>query len=90
MIICEVVGHVWATKKMQALEGQKLMIVRESKAGCSSGVFVAADQVGAGIGERVLVVSGSTARLASGGNDLPVDCAIVGIIDSFEMDEATR
>ena len=81
MIICEVVGHVWATKKMQELDGQKLMIVCESKADGSNSVFVAADQVGAGIGECVLVVSGSTARMAAGGNGLPVDCAIVGIID---------
>ncbi len=85
MIICEVVGHVWATKKMQELEGQKLMIVREAKPGSDCGEeFVAADQVGAGIGERVLVVSGSTARVAAGGNGLPVDCAIVGIIDPLQ------
>ncbi len=83
MIICEVIGHVWATKKMQELEGLKLMVVRETETNIRGGsVFVAADQVGAGIGERVLVVSGSTARVAAGGNDLPVDCAIVGIIDT--------
>ena len=85
MIICKVIGHVWATKKEESLGGMKLMVVREDdkRTGAS---FVAADIVGAGIGEKVLVVSGSTARKALGSDDLPVDAAIVGIIDSLEVD----
>ncbi|MDR0569739.1 MAG: EutN/CcmL family microcompartment protein [Clostridiales Family XIII bacterium] len=88
MQICEVVGHVWATKKEEALVGMKLMIVRElgTNPRRSETSFVAADTVGAGVGERVLVVSGSTARIAAGGDRLPVDAAIVGIIDSLEAD----
>ncbi|MDR0530624.1 MAG: EutN/CcmL family microcompartment protein [Oscillospiraceae bacterium] len=87
MMICQVVGHVWATKKESALEGLKLMVVREQLTSQGSGgAFVAADVVGAGIGERVLVVSGSTARQALGSNTVPVDCAIVGIIDTVEVD----
>jgi len=87
MIICQVVGHVWATKKEDNLNGLKLMVVRETETNEKGGsVFVAADVVGAGIGERVLVVSGSTARRAFGKDNLPVDCAIVGIIDSLEVD----
>ena len=86
MIICKVIGHVWATKKEEGLSGQKLMIVREEKQEGSDGsMMVAADLIGAGIGEQVLVVSGSTARLALGSDDAPVDCAIVGIIDSLEI-----
>ncbi|MCL2445874.1 MAG: EutN/CcmL family microcompartment protein [Oscillospiraceae bacterium] len=81
MVICKVVGHVWATKKESSLEGLKLMVV-ESEADATS--FVAADVVGAGIGERVLVVSGSTARRALGQDDCAADCAIVGIIDPTE------
>ena len=74
MIICEVVGHVWATKKEESLSGLKLMVVRQldehdAPTGRTS---VAADVVGAGIGEKVLV------------EDIPVDAAIVGIIDSVE------
>lgn len=88
MMICMVVGHVWATKKEDSLSGQKLMVVKEiAMLGREDNVFVAADVVGAGIGERVLVVSGSTARRALGKDDLPVDCAIVGIIDSLEIDD---
>lgn len=86
MIICKVIGHVWATKKEDGLSGQKLMIVREEKQEGSDGsMMVAADLIGAGIGEQVLVVSGSTARRALGSDDAPVDCAIVGIIDSLEI-----
>lgn len=88
MVICKVVGHVWATKKEESLSGMKLMVVQQTDAaGDGAGeVFVAADAVGAGIGERVLVVSGSTARKAFGGDEIPVDAAIVGIIDSLEVD----
>ena len=86
MLICEVIGHVWATKKQEGMEGFKLMVVREIETNTHRGAtFVAADTVGAGIGEQVLVVDGSTARRALGGDDFVVDCAIVGIIDSIEM-----
>lgn len=85
MYICKVVGHVWATKKEEALEGMKLMIVRKDDMEDAE-AFVAADAVGAGIGEKVLVVNGSTARRALGRDDLPVDAAIVGIIDALEME----
>ena len=87
MIICKVVGNVWATKKEESLVGMKLMVVQELDEQLQiNGVpFVAADAVGAGVGEQVLVVSGSTARVAAGGNHLPVDTAIVGIIDNLEV-----
>lgn len=85
MQICQVIGHVWATKKEESLSGHKLMIVREIAPGQKKGIpFVAADSIGAGIGEQVLVVSGSTARKAVGSDDTPIDSAIVGIIDSME------
>ncbi len=87
MIICQVIGHVWATKKEASLSGMKLMVVKEVETDvCDGNTFVAADVVGAGIGERVLVVNGSTARRAFGKDDLAVDCAIVGIIDTLEVD----
>lgn len=87
MLICKVIGHVWATKKQEALNGQKLMIVRETETAQNNKgeIFVAADMVGAGVGEDVLVVTGSTARRAAGREDIPVDSAIVGIIDSMEV-----
>ena len=86
MIICKVVGHVWATKKEERLNGLKLMVVQEDSPDKKKrDIFVAADTVGAGIVEQVLVVSGSTARKAFGREDVPADMAIVGIIDSLEV-----
>jgi len=86
MIICKVVGHVWATKKEERLNGLKLMVVQEDSPDKKKrDIFVAADTVGAGIGEQVLVVSGSTARKAFGREDVPADMAIVGIIDTLEV-----
>lgn len=93
MQICTIIGHVWATKKEEALEGKKLMIVKQTDGyGRSSQneCFVAADVVGAGIGEQVLVVNGSTARKALGSDDVPVDAVIVGIIDSLEVDQTEK
>ncbi|MDR2753883.1 MAG: EutN/CcmL family microcompartment protein [Oscillospiraceae bacterium] len=81
MTICKVTGHVWATKKEDTLMGLKLMVVEDETTGAS---FVAADVVGAGIGERVLVVAGSTARRALGRDDCAADSAIVGIIDNLQ------
>ena len=86
MIICKVVGHVWATKKEERLNGMKLMVVQEDSPDKKRrDIFVAADTVGAGIGEQVLVVSGSTARKAFGRDEVPADMAIVGIIDTLEV-----
>ena len=89
MIICNVIGHVWATKKDEQLEGLKLMVVQESD-GPKRKTYVAADAVGAGIGEMVLVVSGSTARGVFGNGHVPVDMAIVGIIDNLEVNRNAK
>jgi microcompartment protein CcmK/EutM len=51
------------------------------------GYLVAVDTVDAGVGETVLVVSGSSARMASGMKDCPIDAAIVGIIDTVDVSE---
>ena len=90
MVVCKVVGHVWATKKEPSLEGLKLMLVQEDTGSGKAPIQVEADVVGAGIGERVLVVSGSTARKAFGRDDVPMDMAIVGIIDSMEQVSAPK
>jgi ethanolamine utilization protein EutN len=83
------VGTVVATRKDPRLVSSKLMIVRSvSPRGEPEGNYlVAVDTVDAGIGETVLIVSGSSARMASGLKDCPVDAAIVGIIDDIEINE---
>lgn len=90
MLICRVVGHVWATKKKEELEGLKLMVVQEEDGPGKKKTYVAADTVGAGIGEQVLVVPGSTARTIFGGDHVPTDMAIVGIIDSLEINRSAK
>ncbi len=83
MIISTVIGNVWATRKEETLNGLKLMIVQRVDSDNTGGQesFVAVDCVGAGIGERVLVVTGSSARKALRNPEAPVDAAIIGIID---------
>ncbi|MBI9090850.1 MAG: EutN/CcmL family microcompartment protein [Desulfobacterium sp.] len=87
MIVGKVVGNVWATRKEDSLGGLKLMIVQRIDAFTNEEKesFVAVDQVGAGIGETVLVTTGSSARVASSINASPVDAVIVGIIDEMEV-----
>jgi microcompartment protein CcmK/EutM len=83
MKIAKVTGSVVATKKEEGLVGSKLMIVQfQSKAGAAYGnEEVAVDYVGAGVGELVLVASGSATRTREANHGKPVDLAIVGIID---------
>ncbi len=87
MIIGRIVGTVVATRKDPRLEGAKLLLVRQLslEGEDESNYVVAIDTVGAGFRERVLVVAGSSARLAEGLKDRPVDAAIVGIIDTVEI-----
>lgn len=87
MILARVVGSVVATRKDPRLEGNKLLIVRpltpDGKE--EGGYLVAVDTVGAGSRETVLIVSGSSARMAEGCKDKPVDSSIVGIVDTVHM-----
>jgi ethanolamine utilization protein EutN len=88
MILARVVGTVVATRKDPRLEGKKLIVVKpvSPEGKDEAGYLVAVDTVSAGFKERVLVVSGSSARMAEGCKDLPVDTAIVGIVDEVSLD----
>ena len=85
MIVGKVVGSLVSTTKNDNLIGSKFMIVeplekmQSGQAGNSR--IVAVDNVGAGIGETVLVATGSAARVGCGMPDAPIDAAIVGIVD---------
>ncbi|HTV03239.1 MAG TPA: EutN/CcmL family microcompartment protein [Luteitalea sp.] len=87
MILGRVVGTVVATRKDDRLLSAKLLIVRPvtPDGQLEGGALVAVDTVDAGNGETVLVVSGSSARMADGLAQSPVDAAIVGIVDSVSM-----
>ena len=81
MIIGKIIGSVVSTRKNEKLVGQKLLIVRPLETMEETREFVAIDNVGAGIGETVLVARGSAARVGCGLENAPVDAAIVGIVD---------
>ena len=82
MIIGKVVGSIVSTRKNDNLVGQKLMIIQPMKSMSKDGKsFVAIDNVGAGVGEIVLVATGSAARIGCGFEIAPIDAAIVGIVD---------
>jgi ethanolamine utilization protein EutN len=89
MIVARVVGTVVATRKDERLVSNKLLIARPvDPYGKPEGNYlVAVDTVDAGFGETVLIVSGSSARMASGLKDCPVDAAIVGIIDTIQVSD---
>lgn len=87
MLLARIVGTVVATRKDPRLVSNKLMLVRpvDPKGKADGGYLVAVDTVDAGVGETVLIVSGSSARMASGMKDCPIDAAIVGIIDTVDV-----
>ena len=81
MLTAKLIDNVWATRKLESLNGFKLMLV-EVIGGKDKGTrLVAVDTISAGIGDRVLVCTGSAARRMIGDDNVPVDAAIVGIID---------
>ena len=83
MILGKLVGSVVSTRKNENLIGNKFLIVEPTKEMGKTGNIVAIDNVGAGIGEIVLVATGSAARIGCGHNTAPVDAAIVGIVDEL-------
>ncbi len=75
-------GNIVSTRKQEALIGSKFMEVEIMKNGELTGDFIiAVDSVGAGIGETVLITTGSSARLALHNIHAPCDAVIVGIVD---------
>ncbi len=87
MILARVVGTVVATRKDPRLEGSKLLIVKpvSPEGKDEAGYIIAVDTVSAGSRETVICVSGSSARMADGCKDKPVDTAIIGIVDTVHM-----
>jgi len=92
MILARVAGTVVATRKDPRLEGHKLLLVKpvspEGKE--ESNYLIAVDAVGAGNRELVMLVSGSSARMADGCKDKPVDVAIIAIVDEVCLDVERR
>lgn len=85
MFVAKVIGNVVATRKNDTLVGYKLMVIQEinSKNENVGRELVAADYVGAGVGEIVLIGSGSAVRVDANKKDSMIDLAIIGIIDDI-------
>ncbi len=92
MFLAKVEGAVVATKKDASMSGRKLLILRPqlvddkdpTKFRNGANTIVAVDSVGAGEGEMVLFCQGSSARLAPGLKECPVDAVVIGIVDSVD------
>ena len=93
MFLARVEGSVVSTKKESSMNGRKLLLLRPqlvdekdpTKFRPGQNTIVAVDSVGAGTGELVMFCQGSSARLAAGLKDAPVDAVIIGIVDSVDV-----
>lgn len=87
MFLGKVIGSVWSTQKEEGMENLKLLVVQPVDWNDKEGgrTVIAADRIGAGVGEKVIVSSGSPARILFPGRAVPIDAVIVGIVDSYEV-----
>jgi len=93
MFLAKVEGSVVATKKDPNMSGRKLLLLRPqlvddkdpTKFRPGANTVVAVDSVGAGIGEMVMFCQGSSARMAPGMKEIPVDAVIIGIVDTVDV-----
>ncbi len=91
MRVAKVIGNIWATRKEDRLSGLKLLLVKPIHIlddEVDPEPLVAADTIGAGVGETVIIVGGSSARSATGDMNIPVDATVVGIVDDLEIDKS--
>ena len=97
MFLARVTGSVVATQKAQSMTGHKLLVVEplrvdpqdRTKLTGTGRSFVAVDALGAGINQMVLIVQGSSARLMPATEKLPIDTAIIGIVDTVQVGDKT-
>jgi microcompartment protein CcmK/EutM len=92
MLLAKVVGTVVATRKEPSLDGLKLLLVRPvNDEGQETGApLVAADAVGAGAEEMVLIASGSSARQTQATDKRPVDAVVMAIVDNWSVGDAVK
>lgn len=93
MFLARVTGSVVATQKVESMKGQKLLLVEplrvdekdQSSLKGTGRTFICVDTVGCGEGETVLIVQGSSARFTEETKKLPIDAAIIGIVDTVQV-----
>lgn len=81
MITAKLIGNIWSTRKIESLNGFKLMLAEEIGGNKEGERLVVIDTIGAGIGDRVIVTKGSSARRMLDNDNIPVDAVVIGIID---------
>ena len=87
MILGRVIGHVWAARRDARLQRAKLLVIRPHaiyEPAFATRHLVATDDVDAGVGDDVIVCLGAPARVSAGGNDMPVDAAVLGVVDRID------
>jgi ethanolamine utilization protein EutN len=97
MFMARITGSIVSSQKVESMVGQKLLIVEplrvdektRARLKPPGRTFIAVDTVGAGEGEVVLCVQGSSARFTPQTEKLPIDAAIVGIVDQVQVGDAT-
>jgi ethanolamine utilization protein EutN len=91
MYLARVVGNVVATRKVEGLKGQKLLLIQplDEKGDANGGLQVAVDTVRAGEGDHVSCVGSREAALALSPSFVPVDAAIIGIVDAVDIETHT-
>jgi ethanolamine utilization protein EutN len=81
MITAKLIDNIWATRKAESLNGYKLMLAEVIGGNSAGERMIVVDIISAGIGDRVIVCQGSSARRMLGDDNIPVDAVVVGIID---------
>ena len=90
MLLAKVIGNVWSTKKKDEISALKLLVIQPLGKDLKpeGNVQVAADEVGAGFGELVIVTQGAPAMQAFNKDKLvPIDAVVVGIVDNLDLDD---
>lgn len=81
MLTAKLIDNIWATRKADSLNGLKFMLA-EVIGGTEAGRrLIVVDNISAGIGDRVIVSTGSAARRMLGDDNIPIDAVVIGIID---------
>lgn len=81
MLAARLIDNVWATRKAESLNGLKFMLAEVIGGSDEGQRLIVVDNISAGIGDRVIVSTGSSARKMLGNDDIPVDAVVIGIID---------
>jgi ethanolamine utilization protein EutN len=95
MFVAKVTGAIVSTQKVDTMIGQKLLVVepfrlepkKRSELITTGRTFIAVDTLGAGVGDMVLITQGSSARFTPETNKLPIDCVIIGIVDTVHIEK---